>query len=187
LKEICFVDFYDSFSYNLVSDFYDLDVKLNLISYEEFLNREVDLSLPVLLGPGPGAISEYQDFLNFFNKFYYKKVKTAGVCLGHQLLCFLNGSEIIQSKNILHGQAEKLVLTSFWKVFLETKLDIVLVQRYNSLTVKTEGLSEKHLYSSSGELMAILSDHYLSYQFHPESIGTSCRRIFISSLAKYLL
>ena len=70
----------------------------------------------------------------------------------------------------------------------------ITVQKYNSLTVKLnkndcEALEEKgfYLYLDSHELVMSRHKRLLTYQFHPESIGTTCPQLFFKPLLNFLL
>lgn len=180
------IDFFDSFTFNIVSEFYTQGIESQVISYKDFLEMPVNLDIPLLLGPGPGSIEDYQDFYTLFKDNYFEKLPTAGICLGHQFLCHMSGMQVIASKCIVHGDTVEIELNDFWKRILNTPETSLDVQRYNSQTV--EGRKQDNfLYSNDGELMGTLSESFISYQFHPESVGTSCRKNFTTSLLNYLL
>jgi anthranilate/para-aminobenzoate synthase component II len=182
------IDFFDSFTFNIVSEFYAQGIVCEVVSYIDFLKRPVNLDIPLLLGPGPGSVEDYQNFYTFFEDNYFKKLPTAGICLGHQFLCHMSGMQVVKSKHIVHGDTVEIELNDFWKKILNTSSSSLDVQRYNSQTVELESKAHKnHLYSIDGELMGTISENFISYQFHPESVGTSCRKNFTTSLLNYLL
>ena len=76
-----------------------------------------------------------------------------------------------------------------------TKLnDELFLQRYNSLAIKfnhsvIQGLVSAgwRILSEDGEVIIAHYKNTLSFQFHPESIGTSCPESFFTSLVEFLL
>jgi anthranilate/para-aminobenzoate synthase component II len=71
------------------------------------------------------------------------------------------------------------------------KQDSITVQRYNSLAVRfdDEELKKKadHLYWCQNELIMSKGNSFLTYQFHPESVGTTYPETFFKPLSALLI
>lgn len=176
------IDFEDSFTFNLAQELSLIGFEVKVISwmdYEE--NPEEGL---LVLGPGPGHPEDYQKVFPLILNWLETKKPLFGICLGHQLWWYLLGEEISRSPLPLHGQKVELFLDNQWKNFLGIH-EKVFVQRYNSLGVSINSISkypEIQCFGQDGEILISRSSHVLTYQFHPESVGTSFRSEFISKV-----
>jgi para-aminobenzoate synthetase component 2 len=91
----------------------------------------------------------------------------------------------------MHGQQVEIIVPD-WFDFLPRDLlgTKVRVQRYNSLCVKPEKekmpTGTKFLVDQN-ELMAASFANTLTYQFHPESVGTSFRQSFFRPLLDFFV
>ena len=112
-----------------------------------------------------------------------------GVCLGHQIIGRVQGDKVIRSQMPLHGQAVPLKIPS-WEGFFPKKTwnRNIQVQRYNSLTVRRRKVlgSLSEVLDENGEVLIRSFKQGISYQFHPESVGTSFPSLFFEPL-KYFL
>lgn len=184
MKKMYIIDFQDSFTYNIVAEvkklnFYKIEVhdhlELDQLVRRVLLNKE---EVIFLLGPGPGHPRDYQLAIDIIKNLINQPfVFLFGICLGHQLIWSSLGQSIVRSKKPLHGQSVPLLLDKYWSELLQLKNNC-LVQRYNSLIVKIKDLeywkSRGYLFCFVGdELMMSRGGNFLTYQFHPESVGTS--------------
>ncbi len=186
MKKILFLDFEDSFTHNLVQELRSTEVSVEVIPWKNFsCDQECDL---LVLGPGPGHPDDYQVIFPSLKKWIQRRSPILGVCLGHQIFWLLRGAEIIRSRHPSHGQRQTLKLDQNWQEWLQLPPSIQ-VQRYNSLVVKTPiNLSaEEQVISHEDELQAARGEWFLTYQFHPESVGTMCREAFFRPVFQSLL
>jgi len=185
MKKALFIDFEDSFSFNVVQELTEIGLKVEVISWTDFeFVSDHDL---LVLGPGPGHPDDYQNIFTLIKNWQKAQKKIFGVCLGHQILCRLRGLQVEKSIHPLHGQKIKLQLTQAWQDWLNLPADI-WVQRYNSLAVKYEAESLGiENFVENGEIMISRSSEFISYQFHPESVGTKCRQSFFRPILRDLL
>lgn len=173
LDKIYIIDFDDSFTYNIANVLYSKEPSIQVIHYKVFF-KDVYLSLlnskelhAVILGPGPGHPDDYQDVFEAVKLLLNcKRIYILGICLGHQILGMILGYAIKKSHEAIHGQ----------QVEIEFKGQKFQVQRYNSLCV----------YDQNKELPIIKYPSGISYQFHPESIGTTQKDIFFKDLINFL-
>ncbi len=179
---ILFIDFYDSFSYNIVQLVSELGHRVSILSYEEVLIQKEALSLHelIILGPGPGHLSDYSEFIQFledsFNEHYF-----LGICLGHQMLGSINGHNLKKLETPVHGQSLR-VAESYH--FLGIDSSRAMAMFYNSWSLE-RGLSAKGQCIVEHRMITLIDlPNALGLQFHPESVGTSCpKRVLDSALS----
>ncbi|MCT4643063.1 MAG: aminodeoxychorismate/anthranilate synthase component II [Bacteriovoracaceae bacterium] len=182
-------DFNDSFTYNIYADLKKLGANVVVFRYDDslfwnYLKLKQD-SFVLVLGPGPGNVSDYKEVHDLIKSFLFREnTFLFGICLGHQLLMYLLGHSIVKSSSIKHGTQTVVDLN---EIFPGRK---VVVQRYNSLTVKLDHELINPLvkiYDEDKELSICLDKRLLSLQFHPESIGTSCPNRLYNIALDFLL
>lgn len=187
MKTALFIDFEDSFSYNVVQEISELNLKVDVINWKDFSQlSQHDL---LVLGPGPGHPDDYQRIFPLLERWLSQGKALFGICLGHQIFWTLKKAAIIKSARPIHGQKVLIHMDSFWEKFFDLKSPIQ-VQRYNSLAVSSPltGLHENfHLLSVDGEVMVSSGKNVITYQFHPESVGTSFRKSFFAPILRDLV
>lgn len=177
-----FIDFEDSFSYNLVQELNSAGFDVSVLLWRDYDENPSEGIL--VLGPGPGHPDDYQKKFPLFREWLNEKRPMFGVCLGHQIYWRLLGEEIVRSQKPLHGQKVKLQFDEEWRTWFGKSED-VFVQRYNSLAVLESSAikwPDHKCFVQDGEILISRSSHTLTYQFHPESIGTSFRDDFMRPL-----
>lgn len=194
--KIYICDFNDSFTYNIFSvlRLMDSSVEIEVIPLERALSflqilSESKEKCGVILGPGPGHPNDYSHLMGTIQKLMDKKsIFLMGICLGHQLIWNCLGGETEHCGAPIHGQTQEYVIPPFLQEKL-TLPDTITVQRYNSLAVKinTEQLRQKEnqgwkFLVKHDELVMSYLDNILTYQFHPESIGTMSSESFFNPL-----
>lgn len=195
-------DFEDSFTLNIYSELKELGLHCEVVpraqandrlsklcSSADFKDREA-----IILGPGPGHPDEYQDVQKYIPALMDKKnIFLMGICLGHQLIGQSLGLKARRSKKPCHGEVESLVLGNAEKELFGMDLPNINVQRYNSLCLSLrefKGLGLGKSIKAIGredEVQLMRSERLISYQFHPESVGTSFRKGFFLPLQTFLL
>ena len=173
LDKILIIDFEDSFTYNIANVIFPFEKSCKVISHTEFFNTTIQECLitterhGIILGPGPGHPDHYEKYFNEIKKLMHKKnIYILGICLGHQILGRISGYPVLKSHDQKHGQT---VLVNFKGHEYE-------VQRYNSLSV----------FINNVETDFCAFDRGISYQFHPESVGTQQNDIFFKDLFAFL-
>ena len=171
------LDNFDSFTYNLVQYFQQLDrtvkvVRNNAAAVEEVLGLRPEA---IVLSPGPGR-PENAGIMPALIRAAAGKVPMFGVCLGHQAIGQAFGMQVIHAKRIMHGKVSTVDhdgrglfpgLSSPFKAV-----------RYHSLALDETTLPpelEVTARSEDGEVMGIRHKEALieGIQYHPESILTS--------------
>lgn len=176
LNKIFIVDFEDSFTYNIASVIYEHfphHKSIEVISHSQFFSASFFESIfksankmGVILGPGPGHPKMYGHYFPLIeNLIKRENTYLMGICLGHQILGFIHGYEIDYCTRPIHGESEE--------IFFQNK--VYWVQKYNSLCVKKDG----------GVSDILQGENWISYQFHPESIGTTDNIDFFKPLLNF--
>lgn len=176
------IDFDDSFTFNVVQELTDVGFDVEVVHWKDF-EKNPDEGL-LVLGPGPGHPDDYQNLFPLFRQWLSENKPFFGVCLGHQIFWRLQNEDIVRSKEPLHGQKVKLELTKEWRDAFHISGD-VYVQRYNSLAVLGQAAVRNPYFQNfiqNDEILITMAPRILTYQFHPESIGTTYRSEFIKAV-----
>jgi anthranilate/para-aminobenzoate synthase component II len=184
--EVTLIDFEDSFTYNLVQALEEVGFRVRVLAWRDF--DSLPLQGALVLGPGPGHPDDYQSIFSLVHAWLIQSRPFCGICLGHQIYWRLQGKEVTRSKHPLHGQKIKLQLDKEWRVWLGVKEE-VFVQRYNSLAVIASVLDQPlqiHNFNQDEEVLMSRGKRLITYQFHPESVGTSYRKRFMSKVYSIL-
>ncbi|MFP5387244.1 MAG: aminodeoxychorismate/anthranilate synthase component II [Bacteriovoracia bacterium] len=177
-----FIDFEDSFSFNVVQELVNVGFDVMVINWKDY-EENPDSGL-LVAGPGPGHPDDYQKIFPLLHSWLKDDRPFFGVCLGHQIFWRLQNEDVIRSKEPLHGQKIKLRLTEEWRKWLGIEGE-AFVQRYNSLAVLSQSALRNPVYQNfiqDDEILITRGTHLLTYQFHPESIGTTYRIGFMRAV-----
>ena len=191
-KSLKIIDFDDSFVHNIAYYCFLYGADIEIIHWKDWTFEN---DAHVLLGAGPAHINQYPHILKETSLFLkYSKYKILGICLGHQIIHKALGYNMALWKRPIHGQSFPLPL-SFWEWVTHGEMEHNFgqnyarykVQFYNSWGVeyRKEKKVSTNIYIYNGEIWAGQGHNYLSYQFHPESIGTTCpKKLFCLFLEK---
>ncbi|MCB9060868.1 MAG: hypothetical protein H6622_05040 [Halobacteriovoraceae bacterium] len=186
-SKIFIVDFEDSFTFNISSEIQNYsNIRPEIIHFNCIDQLHIDNNYKnvFILGPGPGHSKDYQNkIFPFLNNYLFKdNVFVMGICLGHQIICGFLGAHISYLKRPIHGQSIEL------PIFLaEQKIKkIVRVQMYNSLYVKHFSYPGISLQMYKNQCLIAKGSGLITYQFHPESVGTSRRRIWFQPMLNFM-
>ncbi|MFG6113831.1 anthranilate synthase component II [Halobacillus sp. MO56] len=171
---IVVIDNYDSFTYNLVQYFRQLDKQVRVYQNHEISPQEIAQLQPdlIVLSPGPGNPDDAQTSRELLEEFY-TRIPVLGVCLGHQAIVKFFGGEVIKGEKPMHGKVSYIThdqLGAFRGIPSPT-----LVTRYHSLTAKRSSMPESldiTAETKDGVIMGVRHKEYPveGLQFHPESI-----------------
>ena len=178
-KKLLMVDNYDSFTYNLVQYFGQLELDVLVKRNDELTVEEVTELKPdyIVISPGPCTPNESGVTLDILQKLA-TDYPILGVCLGHQAMAQVFGGKVIQAKQVMHGKTSPIYHKDSG-VFagLPNPLEAT---RYHSLIVDEPSLPEEFEITAwtedeEGELEYIMGIKHKTLklegvQFHPESI-----------------
>src|SRR5213080_517693 len=151
------IDNYDSFTYNLVQLFGEMDIDLTVKRNNEISIDEIKKLKPdrICISPGPGR-PENAGISSDLVRELGPKLPILGVCLGHQCIAQAFGGEVVGAERLMHGKTSKIHHQSRG-VFKDLAEPL-------EITAETE----------DGEIMGLQHRQFPIHgvQFHPESILT---------------
>ena len=167
------IDNYDSFVYNLVRYFEEIEEIVEVVRNDKINMQMIDVSeyLGIIISPGPKNPKEAGLSLDIIDKFK-GKIPILGICLGHQCIGYYFGSEIIKGEKPMHGKISEIKHNS--KGLFYNVKNPLKVTRYHSLIIDKEKLP-KELEITAETLdrviMGIRHNKLPIYgvQFHPEA------------------
>ena len=187
MKSALFIDFEDSFSFNVIQKLQESGLNVRRLKWKEF--KSITSEDVLVLGPGPGHPDEYAELFPLISKWLDSGKGFLGICLGHQIFWRIKGALVERSQHPKHGQKINLKLTIEWQNYLGLP-ESTWVQRYNSLCVPLRNeLTDSQIqnYVLGGEILISRGNKILTYQFHPESEGTTYPQAFFTPVTRDLV
>lgn len=187
---ILLLDNYDSFTYNLFQYLKEIEPAVLVKRNDALSIQEIEALAPsaIIFSPGPGSPKD-AGIMEEIIAHFYKRLPMLGICLGHQAIAEVFGSEIIPAKRMMHGEADTILIQQEDMLFTGI-LSPFQAGRYHSLIVKEASASLQVLATSRhSEIMAIKHQSYPVYgvQFHPESLltpeGKTILRNFVNCIS----
>ncbi|MEM9082565.1 MAG: aminodeoxychorismate/anthranilate synthase component II [Planctomycetota bacterium] len=136
---ILLIDNYDSFTWNLVQRFGELDPDLDLcvVRNDEITPDEAEAMSPshVIVSPGPCTPDEAGISPAIIDRFT-GKVPVLGVCLGHQCMGQLSGMTVKRHSKIMHGKTSEIFHDGKGLFEGLDPSESITVTRYHSLVVE---------------------------------------------------
>jgi anthranilate synthase/aminodeoxychorismate synthase-like glutamine amidotransferase len=182
------IDNYDSFTYNLVQLFGEMDVDLVVkrndeISIDEIKKLELDR---ICISPGPGR-PENAGISSELIRELGPRVPILGVCLGHQCMAEVFGGEVVRAEKLMHGKTSQ-IHHKHRGVFKDLA-EPLEATRYHSLIVRRESLPDSleiTAETDDGEIMGLQHREFPIHgvQFHPESILTTEGRKLLANFLR---
>ena len=183
------LDNYDSFTYNLVQLFYNLEPEIVVRRNREITVPEVLALHPeaIILSPGPGRPSEAGIMPELIRSAADREIPLLGVCLGHQGIGEAFGAKVIPAKAIMHGKISSIAHDGKG-LFDGIKGEFSAV-RYHSLALDAASIPpefEITCRTADGEVMGIRHRSQLieGIQYHPESVLTATGKRQLSNFMK---
>ena len=173
-ERVLMIDNYDSFTYNLVHLFGELGAEVTVRRNDAIDADKAERLAPthLVVSPGPGRPEAAGASLAILERLA-PRVRTLGVCLGHQALVQLFGGTVGQARELVHGKAT--VVAHDGRGIFRGLPDELLAGRYHSLAATfVPDCFEVSATAPDGEVMAVRhrSLPVDGVQFHPESVLT---------------
>jgi anthranilate synthase component II len=186
---ILLIDNYDSFTYNLAHLFGELGCEVRVVRNDAIDAEAAEALSPrgLVISPGPGRPSAAGATVEIIKRLS-PRVRTLGVCLGHQAIVEAFGGAIGPSERLVHGKSSP-VRHDGRGIFAGLPEEFE-AGRYHSLaaTVVPHEL-EISATCSEDEVMAVRHRQLPvdGVQFHPESVltpvGSALAKNFLESQA----
>jgi anthranilate synthase/aminodeoxychorismate synthase-like glutamine amidotransferase len=176
---ILLIDNYDSFTYNLVQRFGEMNpaLPMKVCRNDQITPEQIAELKPthIIISPGPCTPRE-AGVSNEVLKRFAPSTPLLGVCLGHQCIGHVFGGEVVRNHRIMHGKVSPILndgkglFTGLSNPFEAT--------RYHSLVIKRETFKnadfEVCAWTDEGEIMGVRHKNWPLHgvQFHPESFLT---------------
>ncbi|MBF0621362.1 MAG: aminodeoxychorismate/anthranilate synthase component II [Magnetococcales bacterium] len=170
------IDNYDSFTYNLVQYFGELDTEVKVFRNDKVTIEEIEALKPdhICLSPGPCTPNEAGITIQAINHFA-GKIPLLGVCLGHQAIGQAFGGKVVRAPHVMHGKTSPIHHRDAG-VFADLPHPLSAT-RYHSLVVDRDSLPvclKVTAWTEDGLVMGLKHKTLAveGVQFHPESILT---------------
>ncbi len=173
---IVLVDNYDSFTYNLVQYFGELEPDIRVIRNDAATVDEIRAMDPdrVIISPGPCTPNEAgisTDMVRAIGA----EIPLLGVCLGHQCIGAAFGGDVVRADRIMHGKVSSIRHNG--NALFQDVPSPFTATRYHSLVIKRAtcpDVLDITAETDEGEIMGVAHKELPIWgvQFHPESILT---------------
>jgi anthranilate synthase component II len=177
MKRILVIDNYDSFTYNIV---HALE-KITGIMPAVFRNDKISLDAvgkydKIILSPGPGVPADAGICIEVIKRYAPHK-SILGICLGHQAICEALGGKIINLKEVFHGIATPITISSLNEPIFKNVPETIIAGRYHSWVASETDLPDCLDITCRDEKGIIMGVSHKEFdlrglQFHPESVLT---------------
>ena len=176
---ILMIDNYDSFTYNIVQYFGELQQDITVWRNDQITLEDVKTLAPdiIVIGPGPCDPDRAGISLDIIATFK-GIIPILGICLGHQAIGQAFGGQVVKAGAVMHGRLSA-VYHDNQGVFADLP-NPTQATRYHSLVVDKTSLPEclevtawtQNTDGSIEEIMGFRHKEFAieSVQFHPESI-----------------
>jgi len=188
------IDNYDSFTYNLVQYFRELEIDVKVIKNDQYTVDQIVAMAPsfLVISPGPCTPNEAGISSALIAKLQ-GRIPVLGVCLGHQCIARSFGADVVRANKVMHGKTSHIYHRGEG-IFRDLPSPFVAI-RYHSLVVDKASFSRplsitawtQNKNGDVDEIMALQHKHMpvFGVQFHPESImsehGHRLLKNFLSS------
>ncbi len=174
---ILMIDNYDSFTYNLVQYFGELDAKVDVYRNDAITVEDIERLKPerIVVSPGPSSPENAGVSVDVI-KIFAGKVPLLGVCLGHQAIGYAFGGKIIRAGKLMHGKVSRIRHDG--QYLFKGLSNPFEATRYHSLVIEEKTmpacLEITACAEDDNEIMGVRHKTLPVWgvQFHPESILT---------------
>ncbi len=180
---ILIIDNYDSFTYNLVQYFGEMDAVVSVVRNDKITLEEIRKAAPeaIVISPGPCTPKEAGVSVPLIKEFY-KEIPILGVCLGHQSIGEAFGGDVVKAPSVVHGKTSRVIHEG--KGIFKDIPNNFLAARYHSLVIAPATMPaelEVTARTADGVVMGVQHRTYpvFGVQFHPESIATEHGKLLL--------
>lgn len=176
---ILMIDNYDSFTYNIVQYFGELQQDISVWHNDEISIDEIKALAPdaIVIGPGPCDPDSAGISLEVIATFK-GIIPILGICLGHQAISQAFGGKIVKASEVMHGRLSAIYHNG--QGAFTNLPNPAQFTRYHSLVIEQASLPDCFEVSAwtqnaDGNIEEIMGIRHREFaiegvQFHPESI-----------------
>ena len=176
---ILMIDNYDSFTYNIVQYFGELQQDITVWRNDQATIEQIETLSPdaIVIGPGPCDPDRAGISLDVIDTFK-GVIPILGICLGHQAIGQAFGGQVVKAGEVMHGRLSDIYHNS--KGIFSGLPNPSQATRYHSLVIDKTSLPDclertawtQYADGSIEEIMGIRHKTLAieAVQFHPESI-----------------
>ena len=176
------LDNYDSFTYNLVQRFGEIDSRLDVrvARNDQITIPEIAAMKPkgIVVSPGPCTPHEAGISMELIRQLG-PTIPTLGVCLGHQSMAEVYNSPVVRAERLMHGKVSPIhhlgtgVFAGLPNPFTATRYHSLCVPEA-TLSPELEVIAWADFPGHAREVMGLRHRQYPIHgvQFHPESFLT---------------
>ena len=176
---ILMIDNYDSFTYNIVQYFGELQQDITVWRNDQITLEDIKALAPdiIVIGPGPCDPDRAGISLDIIATFK-GLIPILGICLGHQAIGQAFGGQVVKAGAVMHGRLSAVYHNN--QGVFKGLPNPTQATRYHSLVVDKNRLPDclevtawtQHTDGSIEEIMGFRHKEFAieSVQFHPESI-----------------
>lgn len=176
---ILMIDNYDSFTYNIVQYFGELQQNITVWRNDQVTIEQIKTLAPdaIIIGPGPCDPDRAGISLEVIDTFK-GVIPILGICLGHQAIGQAFGGQVVKAGEVMHGRLSDIYHNNEG-IFADLPSPSQAT-RYHSLVIDKTSLPAclkmtawtQNSDGSIEEIMGIRHDTFAieGVQFHPESI-----------------
>ena len=176
---ILMIDNYDSFTYNIVQYFGELQQEISVWHNDEISIDEIKALAPdaIVIGPGPCDPDSAGISLEVIATFK-GIIPILGICLGHQAIGQAFGGKIVKASEVMHGRLSAIYHNG--QGAFTNLPNPAQFTRYHSLVIEQASLPDCFEVSAwtqntDGNIEEIMGIRHREFaiegvQFHPESI-----------------
>jgi anthranilate synthase component II len=188
------LDNYDSFTYNLVQRFGEIDHSLDVkvVRNNQITVAEVAALKPTAVVVSPGPCSPHEAGISMdLIRALGPTIPTLGVCLGHQSLAEVYNSPVKRAERLMHGKVSQVfhtgrgVFSGLPSPFIATRYHSLLVPEV-TLDPQLEVTAWTEYPGHAREIMGLAHKTYPVHgvQFHPESFLTDGGTLILKNFLK---
>ena len=176
--KVLIIDNHDSFTYNIV----DLIRNIGTFDCEVLFSNSLEIASigdfdHIIISPGPMKPVDFPVLKDVISYCTINNKPLLGICLGHQAICEHFGGELVQLKNVVHGQKKRIEIDNSSPIFrnLPNKIEVGLYHSWGVNHKSLNGSLRIIGMSADQSLMAVqhCENNIFGTQFHPESFMTT--------------
>ncbi len=173
---IYIIDHRDSFTWNIVH-MLEVFEPVTVIDYAELDGDSIPETALAVISPGPGTPADYPVTLEWCRRLSPRQ-PVLGICLGFQMLLYVNGARIMRQEQVLHGVSREISFDAECATYTGLQAPII-VGRYHALVVDKQTIPVFYRVTATDfkSFIPLSIEHLtlpqIAVQYHPDSFLTN--------------